>query len=773
MATSSNYYNLYIADVLTLANTIIIKSQETIDGLNKLVNESAQFNGTEYVNTVAPETWKYYMNISGQYHHLDDMMKVVSLDTLEEINFTKENLLTHLATKAGYSYGTRQYKELLLRYPNQELLIKGILYPVDIDKAINSPDGTILSYPDGLVEFNEYSLIRKLQTWVYGFKERWVNAQYHTSDSLYAATSLGIMYLNLVPAILSIRLAACKTNEAHSFHVKQYLASHGFLNQYLDNMTLRQALFFYRNISYIERNSGKKEIFEWLVEHIMTERSLPLAEFYMKHDLSEQPENIYPALVFKNNSLNGNMSANTKSDYTLEEILNKEVNQARDNVIYNPIYQPIIKERMENSLSNTALTKLLESAVIDYSNSALYSIEEILLNHWLYLSSLGLYKSYVTVINPKTNEKIALTTKDAFTVYWYAYCRSINIDVVKVPKLIATRVQRIPMVTPEDALSVVDKTLVNSSVFNTAISIQPVIKPIISTQAFYSCCEKIYQSTLLQIKLISNHEDYRTRGMVANMVNRIYCDKYCSLGQTDEAYETWFKDRLLDISDLSQTEFGVLATNTLEAATSLKLNQGSSLKNLQKAMIGLLSQLSSYSIQVVSDINDSAMKVTQWPAVRPGNILSDSKTNIKYTDYQSRVIKFMSHLKEKNVVDFGNNNTMGSISMSTSDSIDIDIGVDINLGNKGIVYMQILNLDGVRVKPQYPLSKNDQDVIPVFGTDTYLNLNSEQQQTLKDIYNVYVALPPADNSGEIIDAIAQTLYQKQRYVTPNYNDKNW
>ena len=246
---ASNYYDLYIAANISLATSIIIKSDDTVSGLNEYVNYEATVNGTPAVDMSDPLSWKYYLNISGQYHHLDKIITITSLDTQEVINFTIDNLAMHPATATAYAFGTNYHTNLVETYPFERLLIMGILYPVSINTAISAKDGTILGYPPNLVEPNEYSLISNLQKWINGYKIRWTNVQFSISDALYSATALGIMYLNILPALLTIRLEACKTNQAHSFHVRQYLASHNLLNQYIDNMTLSQTLFFYRNIA--------------------------------------------------------------------------------------------------------------------------------------------------------------------------------------------------------------------------------------------------------------------------------------------------------------------------------------------------------------------------------------------------------------------------------------------------------------------------------------------------------------------------------------------
>ena len=362
---SSNHYQIYLNQVQQLAETITIKSSDTAEALNRFVTEVHRFP----VEPLDPKSWKYYLNLAGEYHDVDTPMYVVSMDTLSKIIFSKENLKLHRATAKGYAYGTRQYRELVAQYPDQEMLILGILYPVDLDKAITAPDWTILGYPSQLVESNEYSFIPKLQNWINGVQTRWTNSQYGISDALYPASVLGILYLNLVPTILNLRLEACRTNEAHSFHVRQYLGSHGLLDGYIEHMTTKQALFFYRNIAYIERNVGKREVFEWLVEHIMTERYLPIAEYTMRHDLSQQPDELYPTPLFKKKALNMGYGSDVTDAVSLERMLDKQDKVARDNPKYKEEMAPRIKKSMENSLSNVVATKMLESSVVDMSNS--------------------------------------------------------------------------------------------------------------------------------------------------------------------------------------------------------------------------------------------------------------------------------------------------------------------------------------------------------------------------------------------------------------------
>lgn len=627
---SQNYYDLYVQSVIQLAETIVIKSVDTADGLNNYV--AKELGGA--VDSLNPTTWKYYMNISGEYHPTDTMMSVTSMDTLEQINFTKENLQIHLATAKGYQYGTTSYQDLVSRYPNQEMLILGILYPADIDQAIAATDGTILAYPPNLVENNEYSLIYKLQEWIYGYKERWVNRQFNLSDPLYPYVNHGIMYLLILLQILNIRLAACKTNEAHSYHVRMYLASHLGLDQFLDFMTTKQALWFYRNICYIERNTGQRQIFNLLLEHIMTERSLPMAEYRMAHDISQMPGQLDPTVTFVRTPLNlgGNDDSNNVID--LEQMLDKEQNAARDNIAYQGDMEPVILEAMQNSLSSSLMTKVVSSEMIDYSNSSLYTLSDTLLNHWLWLASNGSYQAFVTTTNPQTGEAIPLSVKDAWTLMWYCWMTSNGIDLSEqvIPEMFANRVQRIPTPPVSDLMSVVDPTLVDVSIAQTALSLQPRITPLLSTEAFYQTCVQITQAANMQLNLIAFMEHKDRRAYVQAMVERIYSDNVVYTADVGQTYQTWFAQRNLNVSTFSNDQLNLMYLDLVKQATGLSLVNSQSLSSLQAAMVAMFERLSSYSIQFTSKINSSPIRNLNGPAIRVGDILGHGSTEVWLPD---------------------------------------------------------------------------------------------------------------------------------------------
>lgn len=763
MATSNNYFSLYIQQVLQLAATLVIKSEATAQAQNRWVTD---YFGADMVDAFDPSSWRYYLNLAGKYHPVDTPMTVVSLDTQDEIVFSVENLLIHRATARAYRYGSRQYKELVARYPDQARLILGILHPLDIDAAIAAPDFQILGVLPGLVEENEYSLLTKLQTWINRFRVRWINEQFGLSDSLYPATALGMMYALMVPAIIAIRLEACKTNEAHSFHVRQYLASHGFLDQFFDKLTLKQRLFFYRNITYIERNAGKRDTFDWLVEHIMTERRFPIAEYVMRHNLAHQPEELYPTLTFDKHQLNLGTAAQVSHSLNLEQILIKEDQMALDNERYRPDYLPKIKKQMENSQSNVVLTKLLESAMVDYSNSAPHTLAEILVNEWLSQAADGSYTAYVTPTNPRTGELMPLTVKEAYIFTWWIFCRSIGVRLTTVPAMVAFHAQRTPMASVDDIYSVVDHTLVSRDLAVQALSVQPVIPKIISVDTFYDVCVKIRDACTLQRNITALQEHHTRRAMVANMCERIYADRVIHLEPEGTLYSEWFGSRNMQPGDFSVSDLALLYNDIVREATGQVSHPTVSLKEIQRAMIKMLSRLSSYSIQITSEINDSDVKRTDWTAVRVGNVTGHYQEHDYFPD--AAVSALDIHIKPAYRTDMplGMPHQHKLLKLEETFHWQYGIPTKVKTVTKHIERPGRLRAaSAVRLHNQP--APNSEGIMAVPGYETFLAMTPEERSRVKDIYTTpYMPVMPPD-AREVSQAVLNPVLNGLDYIPTN------
>jgi len=608
----NNDYQLYVQSAITLAKTIVIKSVDACEAINAyLIAE----NGERAVDKTDETTWKYYMNLAGQYHSTDTMMTVVSWDTGETINFTVANLAVHKATKVAYAYGTKRYKALLTQYPAQEPLILGILNPVDIDTAIAATDGLILAYPDDLIESNEYSLISKLNTWVANYKTRWVNSQFSITDELYTPAHLGIMYMCLSMAIVTFRDEMSNTNEAHSFHIRQHLLSHGVPSTVIRYLTKKQALFFYRNIAYIQRNLGRQEVFKWLVDHILTERQFPLASYRMRHSDKSLTTALAPTIYFKKEAANSIYDADVGDHISLDTLLSKEIALARNNTSYIGDNTEKMRAVFEHSLSNVVETKVLESSLINYEDAGQYSIESISVNHWIYMAYLGYYNVYVHIENNKTSDEMALTMKEAYILYMYVYAKSLGLTLKEIPDFPATFVQRIPLPSVSEMMVGVSTGKVGTDTAEYALSLSPKITPVKSVYDFIALCRAIKVAAKYQRRIPSYYQDYQARGQAQDMCSRIYCDMLCSLS-TGTKYSDWLSDMKIDLTNFSKSDYSLMAQNLLVGATGIDLADVNSIGNVYNAMMTLIKKLSSYSIQYVTDPSSGSLIDLGIPMVR-------------------------------------------------------------------------------------------------------------------------------------------------------------
>lgn len=615
MEVENKYYQIYVDETIDLASSIVLKFAEAANLLNQWVMTStnATYDETD------PRTWKYYLNLSGEYFASDEVMTITSLDSLEEIVFSKQNLEFHRATKKAYAFGTTYYKELVERYPEQEMLIRGILYPADLEAAIAAPDGQILAYPSVLVEETEPSLIPRLQEWINGFLRRWHNVQYQNSDNLYLAGLLAVLYTALPGAIENIRNSLTFTHEVHSYHVQQYLASHSKLDKYLPYMTRAQAMFFYHNLAYIENNNGRQEIFDELVKRTFTDRRLPLGHFSMAHSTELMPgDSLVPLVVFEKKPLNTEVNVDGKNQYTLNEVLDIEDQILLSNALYRDDEQPKIEEKATYTLDPNVPTKLLQSTVVDYTDSEKYRMADIVLQHWLWLAYTGHYQAYVNFVIPANGNRLSLTPLDAFIFYAYAFVHGLGLEMDQLPTVRAARVQRLPAASLASMREVCEPRHVPDAWLANARATMPPVSTMISLEAFREHCTQLFQAANEQYSLTAWEEGMTARGQKEAAVCRLWADEEFTLGDyPNQNYADWFASRNLVVKDLTPAQLLEISSVILAEATGANLASTITLKDIQRAMAGILTDLSSYSIQISLDINSGPVLNAGFPQIRP------------------------------------------------------------------------------------------------------------------------------------------------------------
>ena len=645
-----NEIDIYIKDTIRLANTISVKSTITSTVMN---DRLSIIYGSQNIDTDDKKTWKYYLNISGQYHFSDTKMYITSLDTLETILFSVENLSKHTLTRENYQFGTRYYYSLLEQYPEQETLIKGILYPCDIQTAIDAVDGTILSYQKDLVEEQEATLIPELSEWCKRYQARWRVDAYIHRDTLYPAAQIGVMYLNMVGRIIALRLKRCKTNEAHSFHIKAYLGSHNKLHEFIPYYTLKQKLWLYRNISYIQHNSGSRSNFNLLVDKILTDRAIPLAEFNIEHKDNFIDGYTDYSIVRKN--INSYSATPDNQEFTLSEIYEKENPLLSENPEYNNNVYKEVHKCISNSPSSRVKTKLLESHMLDYTNSEKYSLPNTLINHWPYMAAIGLFDAKVNIVDPATNEPLLLSAEDAFIFYFLLTIKKHDLgEIERIPPWLCCRVLIPQLPTDDDLISVSLNNTYTKQEVQSLLNRVPFLSRCRTSIQFINLIKKIYNHDNTEWFKASNIGDLWQNTSYVNMVNRTRQDIWVEFSSTGKLVKDWMSEKHITTLDYSKLELDYLLKTLLESSSGYQELDELNVAKIQSAMISTIERLSSYSIQIVKEINEEEILVLYWRAPRVACL--DGRSFI-YNDNGKEVV--IGTTSENNILDRSDTRCLG------------------------------------------------------------------------------------------------------------------
>lgn len=386
--------------------------------------------------------WKYYLNLSGNYHASDTEMYLYNRYIDREMKLTVANINQYPELKDELlSYG-ESYENLVKKYPEQESLIKYILLPVDIDYAIESEDFTILNYNKKLIDKKEYSLIPKLQTFINGYFARWYIESYAFVEDLYISTVLGVLYNNLYLEVESIRLSNIFTYEAHDYYIDMFFSSHLDTAEDVNILPENVRMWLYKNLRYIERHTGKNNTLNLIVEKLFTESGIGIGEINLiKEDSTLNLEDLNvlanPSYnigdrVFKTNPLNDYYIANRNKEYDLSQITKKELMLAENsNLDYDVIYNNELS-RVNSAKYLSEKTKILEFDDKIVLRSRTIPEMHVIVDNWFHYAFNNRFNHTVEIKDENTNLVYNINAKQGALMLLKVMLDSINRTDVKI-----------------------------------------------------------------------------------------------------------------------------------------------------------------------------------------------------------------------------------------------------------------------------------------------------------------------------------------------------
>lgn len=545
LSTSAAYLEVstYRSGLLSLAKQLIIYSKEDA----YLSREAYTHLFPEASPTI--DDLPYHLNLRGEYSPLDQLILVTSLDTNERIPFTKESLASHPNTLLAYQTNSDLRTQLITAHLDRKTLIYSIIAGLEIPDFSVLEDNQIIYYPKRLVEANEYTLIDDLQQLLYHHRLRWHNEGYLIDNDLYRAGYQCSVYTQLPGWIANLREDRVNTPEAHSFHVKQALASGGLLSAYYDALTDKQRMFLYLNLRYLNKNPGTNHCLELLIKGLYNANNLPISAYYLTlvnpdnadtvtidEDLSDYSVNIQyleKGLAESNVTSNNNLSSGDY--YALEKTL-----------LYNDDISDEEKKRLGllNSAGRTRTSQLL-TLVYSKNNYLGYGYDEFIFDH-LAVTQGSTYSGFIDY------EDIAYTPEEAFHLLYWGLNAVNGVPLVEFPAYY-TAINAVSIVL-NTVPSSVDRRVKNT--LQSWLDNRVLSTPQTSAQGFYAEATAKYAYYLSSEKAIAEAATPQIAELLETYQRWYWSEARCYFGGAGLSLTEYLRDRNLP------TDPAVITTET-------------------------------------------------------------------------------------------------------------------------------------------------------------------------------------------------------------------
>lgn len=593
-------YNSYVSKVLAFVRTIVIKSEDIALADNRAMQQYLGIDaGTDKT------TWRYYMNLNGEYHSTDEMMTVQSLDNGEIIDFTKQNLEIHIATKRAYRQGSYYFSRLTERYQGQSELIKGIINPIPQSESIPANDYQILRYNKDYVLWNEYQLIPALQQYVNNTVSSYFNTEYKYTDNLMLTSLLAHLHGSMISAVLQIREDADGSRYAHEFYIWSRLNSLGVSSIYRQVLDNKQVMWLYRNLDYVLRLQGRRKTFDELTDIILTHRAIPLSRHTTVQNTENQLVDITPAPMFQSQPVNKirGLGMNIQM-VSIDEMIRKEVPLALDNHENTTVAEVTADARIKYGLFTDIPTKVLESTMVDITDLNPYGMMHILHNQWVYMAKRKLYDINHDFTDNRTGNRFRLRTGEAYVLWSYLVNRYNGNETTEIGHFPYYRARRDVLPNYQALMELGIPSILGEKVCQDIVSSNPPVTRVISPDAFYGNCREIFDADWDQRKMLSVVGNGLWLAQIGNAIEACYETGIADFTE-GETYQDWLVKRDLTFGDYSKEEMLDLAWNIWRKVTGWENAAYITLGDVQRGLINLMKDLTSYTVQYIGSTDNS------------------------------------------------------------------------------------------------------------------------------------------------------------------------
>lgn len=617
----------YHKDLLRLTNSLVIKLVDVGIAMNYGLAVSGYSTSSDL------REWKYYLNLAGKKHVSNSDVKITIIETGVEESLSAELLAKYPYSRMELLKDSTYTTELIEKYPDDVLFIKGCIMPVDIDTAINAPDGTILNYNHNYVESSEYHLISELEAYIKSFLSRWLNKAYIITNELYLPSLLGVLYANIYNKIDNIRISYIGTSYVHSFHLENYFRSRLDLWDEIQILKPKTIYWLYNNLDYLMKHVGKEKTFNIILDKIFDDNNTGVGEYKLRlPDPTLNSKHLYdPNKPFYlkgdistlTTSLNKSFGEDESKEGTIEELLLLEMTKLNnvpveaDSNIQNYTVD-VINTQLENNSYDTVRSKVLTVGAIKLFKFMGIDIISLVIDYWAKLVKEDVFNTMVSYnepnivvtdttsnaisyVEPNTNQYFILSPKNGLLLLikqllYITGNVDIKLSTIKIENIISTDTNRFDSIVENiyaDGYS--DKML------NIIKSNIPPTPQIISTvDKMGSYINEVINFLSLVWTLDSNAENVIVSANIKNVMSKLILTEDYVL--TDGNYtidELLAKNNI--IYNITSNFDVMLSIRTLIMTfTGIDIDIYSKIEDRLTAYTKILNKLTSYTLQVIN-----------------------------------------------------------------------------------------------------------------------------------------------------------------------------
>lgn len=653
---SVNMYGLYREETLKLSGTLVIGHRM----VGEVINDTLAEDGYP-VNQYDRYSWRYYLNLSGEYHAADyDYIRSVNLrlypsadDSIidyllitiaglsgpYQVPLTKDLVFGPTGNPAiatEYSYGSRSYESLVNSYPDAENLIKGIFYPVDIDVAVRAGDGSILycggyvrkfvdSNPDAayftlsdqrpdtfnpLIEENEVELLSVAEEWIKNIFSRWFIEDYSTANIFYLPLMLAMIYAFFPGKLMEIRLGFVRTSKVHSYHLREFLESNGRLGNLVLGVPKSELLYIYRNYPELVTRKETQDLFEELTKDFLNAVGLPVSGYESVHTTTRFENKRPDPDMIRVEFIDG--KPHPREIGEVKDLMEKENGLAPNNTYDFLTKSADTDDAIASSDRDNMITKVVESKLIKVSDHASITLPELLVSCWIYCSATDRYGASIYIVDPINGESNAVTPSTALVLASYCYVNGFTDAVIDtVPTYRVRILPKVEFFTPSTK-EPFPTTAYMLNRFGPRIKLDDVERvagtsrmtyDYFSPSAFYDDVKKAYLELTRKERLSSAETTAADRSLYQFMASQYYWTNVdAPLPVSGQPYSDFILTTGVSLKGLPKEVYRSLFIDIVKKSTGNIEENDEATRAIMSAAMDVMRYFTGYSVQYVSEV---------------------------------------------------------------------------------------------------------------------------------------------------------------------------